>query len=144
MQNHNINQKIQALNNSDSLSLKSQWEEYFGRPPPSKIGKVFMVRAIAYQIQLEQNGSLKSDTQFLLNKYSEQLKISGKITSINTPQIKPGTRLLRTWKATHYEVIVLPDNQFMWHGRAYSSLSKIAREITGTRRNGPEFFGLRS
>jgi len=33
---------------------------------------------------------------------------------------------------------------FEYRGRRYRSLSAIAREITGTRWNGPRFFGLRS
>jgi hypothetical protein len=32
---------------------------------------------------------------------------------------------------------------YLWRGRSYASLSAIAREITGTRRSGPAFFGLR-
>jgi hypothetical protein len=32
---------------------------------------------------------------------------------------------------------------FSWQGRTYPSLSAIAKEITGTRWNGPGFFGLR-
>ena len=32
---------------------------------------------------------------------------------------------------------------FVWNGATYTSLSEIARFITGTRWNGPRFFGLR-
>jgi Protein of unknown function (DUF2924) len=32
---------------------------------------------------------------------------------------------------------------FAWNGKTYKSLSKIAFAITGTRWNGPRFFGLR-
>ena len=32
---------------------------------------------------------------------------------------------------------------FAWNGKTYPSLSKIAQAITGTRWNGPRFFGLR-
>ena len=32
---------------------------------------------------------------------------------------------------------------FAWNGKTYPSLSKIALAITGTRWNGPRFFGLR-
>jgi hypothetical protein len=34
------------------------------------------------------------------------------------------------------------DEAFAWGG-SYKSLSKVARAITGTRWNGPRFFGLR-
>jgi len=39
-------------------------------------------------------------------------------------------------------VIVL-DEGFAYEGKTYESLSVIARKITGTRWNGPRFFGLR-
>jgi len=32
---------------------------------------------------------------------------------------------------------------FAWKGKIYPSLSKVAFAITGTRWNGPRFFGLR-
>jgi hypothetical protein len=32
---------------------------------------------------------------------------------------------------------------FTWGGQTYDSLSKIAYAITGTKWNGPRFFGLR-
>ena len=32
---------------------------------------------------------------------------------------------------------------FAWNGQTYSSPSKVAFAITGTRWNGPRFFGLR-
>jgi Protein of unknown function (DUF2924) len=32
---------------------------------------------------------------------------------------------------------------FAWNGQTYDSLSKVAFAITGTRWNGPRFFGLR-
>jgi len=38
--------------------------------------------------------------------------------------------------------MVLADG-FAWNDRTYDSLSKIAFAITGTRWNGPRFFGLR-
>jgi Protein of unknown function (DUF2924) len=33
---------------------------------------------------------------------------------------------------------------FTYGGKTFASLSEIASEITGTRWNGPRFFGLRS
>jgi hypothetical protein len=34
-------------------------------------------------------------------------------------------------------------NGFAWNGMTYSNLSQVATAITGTRWNGPRFFGLR-
>ena len=38
--------------------------------------------------------------------------------------------------------MVLSDG-FGWDGKTYKSLSKVANAITGSRWNGPRFFGLR-
>jgi hypothetical protein len=51
-------------------------------------------------------------------------------------------RLLRMWRGEMHEVIAT-GNGYLYRGQIYSSLSKIAREITGTRWSGPLFFGVR-
>ena len=58
-------------------------------------------------------------------------------------RIKPGAILVREWKKASYRVTVLEDG-FAYEGKTYESLSEIARLITGTRWNGPKFFGLRN
>ncbi len=58
------------------------------------------------------------------------------------PRIKPGTRLVRVWQGSLHEVTVL-DAGFSYRGQTYASLSVIARQITGTRWSGPQFFGLK-
>jgi Protein of unknown function (DUF2924) len=57
-------------------------------------------------------------------------------------ELKPGTLLTREWDGHRQRVTVLPDG-FSWNGKTYPSLSKIAFAMTGTRWNGPRFFGLR-
>jgi len=58
-------------------------------------------------------------------------------------RIKPGSELVRTWKGKRYRVRVMAEG-FAYDGKTYASLSEIASAITGTRWNGPRFFGLRS
>jgi hypothetical protein len=40
-------------------------------------------------------------------------------------------------------VTVTPDGLYELNGQVFKSLSAAARHITGTRWNGPKFFGLR-
>ena len=49
---------------------------------------------------------------------------------------------MRDWKGKSHRVMIMEEG-FGYDGRTYSSLSEIARLITGTRWNGPRFFGLR-
>ena len=54
-----------------------------------------------------------------------------------------GARLVRTWRGRTHEVTVVEDGKaFNYKGKTYRSLSKIAREITGTVWSGPRFFGI--
>ena len=49
---------------------------------------------------------------------------------------------MREWNGRPHRVMVV-DAGFAWNGKIYDSLSKIASAITGTKWNGPRFFGLR-
>src|SRR5947209_19723494 len=62
--------------------------------------------------------------------------------SMAEPRIKPGTKLIRTWKEATHEVMVLNDG-FAWNGVRHTSLSTIAKTITGTSWNGWTFFGIK-
>jgi Protein of unknown function (DUF2924) len=57
-------------------------------------------------------------------------------------ELRPGTTLGREWNGQMQRVSVLSDG-FVWNGKTYRSLSQVAFAITGTRWNGPRFFGLR-
>jgi hypothetical protein len=46
------------------------------------------------------------------------------------------------WRGEMHEVIAT-GNSYIYRGLTYTSLSRIAREITGTRWSGPLFFGVR-
>jgi hypothetical protein len=58
-------------------------------------------------------------------------------------RIKSGSELVRTWKGKSYRVVVTADG-FAYDCKTFTNLSEIASAITGTRWNGPRFFGLRS
>jgi Protein of unknown function (DUF2924) len=68
---------------------------------------------------------------------------SAKISRPTTPLPRTGTLLVREWRGATHHVTVVADG-FLWNGKSYRSLSSIARAITGTRWNGPRFFGMRA
>ena len=57
-------------------------------------------------------------------------------------ELTPGTVLVREWDRQSQRVMVMADG-FAWNGQTYDSLSKVAFAITGTKWNGPRFFGFR-
>ena len=63
--------------------------------------------------------------------------------ALSTPSLpRSGTVLVREWQGTTHHVTIVNDG-FLWNGSTYRSLSGIARAITGTKWNGPRFFGMR-
>ena len=73
---------------------------------------------------------------------------SGKETRTRAKEVVPptaseGTRILKNWGGAAQEVLVTDTGGSVWNGQSYSSLSAVARAMTGTNRNGPKFFGLR-
>ena len=60
---------------------------------------------------------------------------------IQTPILSTGTQLVREWNGRPYRVEVT-EAGFVLDGKCYSSLSAIAKKITGAHWSGPRFFGL--
>ena len=56
--------------------------------------------------------------------------------------LKAGALLVREWNGKLERVMIL-DQGFAWNGQTFSSLSQIAKAMTGTNWNGHRFFGLR-
>ena len=57
-------------------------------------------------------------------------------------RLRPGTRLVREWNGRTIAVEVTGAGSFVWNEHCYSSLSEIARAVTGAHWSGPRFFGL--
>jgi hypothetical protein len=65
----------------------------------------------------------------------------GRKADLNDPRLKGLTELERVFAGWKIKVRVQPEG-FEWGGKVWPSLSAIARAVTGTRRNGFEFFNL--
>ena len=86
-------------------------------------------------------GGLTAATRRKLTRAAQDLA-KGRAPATHAKKIKPGIRLLREWQGVVHEVIVL-ERGVQYRGKAWPSLSAVAREITGTRWSGPLFFGLK-
>jgi hypothetical protein len=118
-------------------ALRKRWRLMFGAIPPRGLTKDILGRMIAYRIQEEAFGGLDRETIKLLDRLARDHRPS----ELNR-RLKPGTILVREYEGTRHTVTVVADG-FLWQEKTYSSLSTIAQLITGTKWNGPRFFGLR-
>jgi len=137
-----LTHRISALPALNKTQLLLLWRENFSKAPPPKLRKELMVPILAYRIQEKEYGGLSHSARKRLREIAKSIaseKRPQKEISVGSEQ---GNRLLRSWHGQVHEVIVT-DAGYVYRGSKFSSLSKIAREITGTQWSGPAFFGTR-
>jgi len=131
--------QIAALRAMNTPQLQSRWKELFGATPQQS-NKNYLQRKLAWRIQeLAFGGDPTTDKR--LEALAKGHRSEHKRKSRRMMQPLAGTRLVREYKGVEHHVTVLPDG-FEYQGRKYSSLTKLACEITRTWISGPDFFGL--
>jgi hypothetical protein len=136
--------EIAQLRDLDVGALRARWHAVFGRSPPSHLPRHLLFRTLAYRLQADRLDDLDGECQRLLDR-CESPETAGQRAldlSRQPTELRPGTVLGREWNGQMHRVAVLADG-FAWNGNTYPSLTKVALAITGTRWNGPRFFGLR-
>ena len=125
------------------VALKRLWHEIIGAAPPPYFRRDIMVRTLAYRIQAQQHGDLSARLQREMRTLALGEQPTGRSKRSAAIAYAPGARLLRTWRGVLHEVTVCAQG-YEWRGDIYSSLSRVAFEITGTKWNGLRFFGVRA
>jgi hypothetical protein len=138
--------RIGALPGLSIADLRHAWSAAWGRPPPKGARRRLLILGIAWRWQAERYGGFSRSVERRLATFEAAFRQSA-APSPNAPRpsqerLMPGSRLIRVWKAERHDVEVT-ETGYLWRGQSWASLSAVAREITGVRRNGPAFFGLR-
>src|ERR1700694_1368892 len=139
--------RICAVSISGGLRLRARWQSIFQRPAPAHLTRHLLFAIIAYRIQADRFGDLDHETKQVLDRTAAKETgpaMSARLASFDQKrtELTPGTVLVREWDRQSQRVMVMADG-FAWNGQTYDSLSKVAFAITGTKWNGPRFFGLR-
>lgn len=138
-----VSERLKSLPLLSKPALCTLWHELFKENAPSEIRRELFMRMLAYRIQEQAYGGLSKTTRRRLRELATAFNSNSGAPNSIAIRIKPGTRLLREWQGkTH--VVTVAEGSYEHRGARYSSLSEIARLITGTRWSGPLFFGLRT
>ena len=124
---------IAALEPLSLVELRVLWAKEYGTVPLLRSPDLLRM-ILAWRLQARLHGGFDRATRRKLNR-------SGPVFAEGL-DLGPGTRLTRNWQERTAEVVV-EQYGFRWNGSSYPSLSAVALAITGTRQNGPKFFGLR-
>ena len=145
LHHRNVNAKIEYLEQCSRAELRVLWEREFAEKAPASLGRDILALGIAYARQERRFGGLPRPVAKELDRLSAHVLRDGAVDASRspiTPLARTGTILVHEWHGTTHHVTVTDDG-FLWNGKSYQSLSSIARAITGTKWNGPRFFGLR-
>jgi hypothetical protein len=137
--------KLCELSAAARAELLAIWTATFDQPPAAlRSSRELLANALAWQLQERKFGGLSGATKRklrVLARAHQRKKRSAQLPGAST-NLRSGTVISKQWRGVQHEVMVLADG-FEHQGTVYGSLSHVAREITGTRWNGPAFFGLR-
>lgn len=138
-----IREQLAGLAAMSPARLRAEWRRlHRGQSLPEGLTGSQMMRSVAWRLQEKAYGGLPPARLRELDRLAEQLSVEGDIDVESARSLKPGTRLVRHWHGKVYCVTVL-DEGFEFEERCYSSLTQIAREVTGAAWSGPRFFGLK-
>lgn len=128
-----VSMQIALLERRSISELQEIWKKYFDAPPTT-YNKEFYISRIAHRIQELAYGGLSAHQQKLIaNMY---------VPPEDRNNLPPaGTRIVREYLGVENVVTVMKDG-FEYNGMKYSSLSAVAKKITGRKISGRYFFGL--
>jgi hypothetical protein len=137
--------RLERLKDLDGLALREEWRRLCRSEPP-RISRDLLIRALAYRLQELEFGGLPKWAQQSLAGPAAGADAPARVGALSSgpvpPRLKLGARLVREWHGRTHAVVVLDHDAFEFEGQRYSSLTQIAREITGAHWSGPRFFGL--
>ena len=139
-----IGAEIAHLKQLSIEDLRVRWRAIYAKWPPASLQKYLLVNMIAYDLQVREFGRLGKDQAGYLNAIYKDMSRAESMPTPGQPEagkFMVGTVFVREHEGTVHHVTMAADG-FVWAGNVYSSLSAVARAITGTNWNGRRFFGL--
>ena len=133
--------ELAALATIDLAALRVAWRRLFRAHPPKKLSRGLLQLGVAWKLQERALGGVTASARRQLAATAQTLANKSDLAKPRKASLKPGARLLRSWGGETHEVEVV-EGGFVWRGQTLTSLSAIAREITGAHWSGPRFFGL--
>ncbi len=134
-----IEEEIAHLRGLELARLRARWRALMGRSAPAHLPRHLLLRILVYRVQARRFGDLAPESIRFLQRLAASPDAEAPPP---TRSARAGTVLIREWEGVHHHVMSLKGG-YAWNGGTYRSLSQVAHAITGTKWNGPRFFGLR-
>lgn len=128
-----ITGEVRALASLDLEGLRLEWRRRgFGRLPKIRSVEILGLM-LSWRIQAQAWGGLDAATR-------RRLRSGASVRA--TPLVQPGTVFNREFRGVMHRVTAV-EGGYLWKDQTYPSLSNVAFAISGVKRSGPVFFGLK-
>ena len=153
----NINEELAALRRLTVRQLQARYAELFGDSTNNR-NRVWLIRRILWRLQALAEGDLSDRARKRAEELANDADLRITLPRISKPRPAlteviaaprafehddrippPGTFIIRKYKGQTLQVEVLPAG-FSFAGKTYTSLSAVAKAITGSHCNGFHFF----
>ena len=149
-----IQARIDELAAMSVRALQQEYRKVFGAEPESA-HRQFLFRKIAWQLQAKEEGGLPEPVRELAREIARNVALRNRVITNSIKQRAglvigpghdsrlpmPGGVIVKEYRGETL-VVKVTDTGFEFRDRRYTSLSAIAKEITGTKWNGYAFFQM--
>ncbi|MBL8822444.1 MAG: DUF2924 domain-containing protein [Planctomycetia bacterium] len=145
-----LKQKLASLPHLRVTDLRQMYAEVFGEPTNAN-NRDWLTKRLAWRLQAQAMGGLSERAMARAKELAreEDLRVTPPpVATLPIPQQRdtrlptPGAVITRTYKGVEHHVEVLADG-FIWNGNTYTTLTAVAKAITGQHLNGFAFFGIK-
>ena len=128
-----VDAQLASLEIMSRAELRAAWNREVRTTPPN-VSAGLLRLALAHHLQSKVMGGI---TKAMERKLQEIARSSA------TEGVTPDTRFVREWRGKVHVVTMTEEGCYRWQDKDWTSLSVIARAITGTQWSGPAFFGTK-
>ena len=129
-----LDAELAELESMSRAELRAAWKRQVRTIPPN-VSAGLLRLALAHHLQSKVTGGITKAMERQLQEIADGAAAT---------RLTPGTRFVREWRGKIHVVTLTEDGRYCWQDRECTSLSMVARAITGTQWSGPAFFGTKT
>ena len=102
-----LSQQLEDLFTLDNKALRAKWCRLYQCPPPKRLQRDLMIRAIGYQLQAQFHGGMPNRQKRRLTSHAQTMESNNGRISESPASLKPGAILVREWHGETHRVAAL-------------------------------------
>ena len=122
-------------------ALRQIWRQRLKTDPPAHQSRDLLLRSLIYRLEARSRGEPARKLCRRLDELAQRFATDPSYAPPTASPFRPGAVLVREWNGVRH-IVTITDGGVIYEGRTYSSLSAVAKTITGTKWSGPRFFNL--